>query len=118
MLDASKDNVAHAQAFVDTLKPASSTNIHDSLQQCFKLVGRGAHDKYYGTELDTIFLMTDGSPTTNDGKLDSTDKILVGVRSWNPLKRVTIHCIAMGKDLNEQFLRQLAEENGGEFKQF
>lgn len=118
MQPATPETVARAQAFVKTLHPASSTNIHDSLEQCFKLVGRGSKDKYYGVELDTIFLLTDGSPTTPDGKLDSTDKILLGVRAWNPLKRVTIHCIAMGKDLNEQFLRQLASENGGEFKQF
>jgi hypothetical protein len=115
---ATEDAIARAQAFVQTLQPASSTNIHDSLEQSFQLVGRGARDKAYGVEFDTLFLMTDGSPTTPDGKLDATDKILVGVRAWNALKRVTIHCIAMGKDLNAAFLRQLASENGGEFKQF
>ena len=115
---ASKETVQRAQQFVTTLTPASSTNIHDTLEQGFKLVGRGANDKYYGVELDTVFLLTDGSPTTPDGKLDSTEKILVSTRTWNPLKRVTIHCIAIGRDLNEPFLRQLASENGGEFKQF
>lgn len=118
MLEATKENVARAQAFVGTLKQGSSTNIHDSLEQGFKLAGRGSRDKYYGIELDTIFLMTDGAPTRPNGTLDSTDKILVGVREWNALKRVTIHCIAMGKDLNEPFLRQLASENGGEFKAY
>ena len=29
-----------------------------------------------------------------------------------------IHAIAIGKNLNEGFLRQLASENGGEFKRF
>jgi hypothetical protein len=115
---ASKEAVTRAQAFVKTLQAAGSTNIFESLERGFGLVGRGARDKYYGMELDTIFLMTDGSPTRPDGQLDSTDKILAGVRAWNPLQRVTIHCIAIGKDLNVQFLRQLAEENGGEFKQF
>jgi hypothetical protein len=115
---ATKEAVARAQAFVDTLQPAQSTNIHDSLEQGFQLVGRGARDKSYGTELDTIFLLTDGSPTTPDGKPDSTDKILLGVRAWNALQRVTIHCIAIGKDLNGAFLSRLASENGGEFKQF
>lgn len=118
MQPATKDAVVKAQAFVAGLEPASTTNIHDSLELGFGLVGRGAHDKYYGVELDTIFLLTDGSPTRPDGQLDETDKILVGVRAWNPLKRVTIHCIAIGKDLNRAFLEQLARENGGEFKQF
>lgn len=116
MQAATKDNVAKAQAFVKGLKHASSTNIHDSLEQAFTLVGRGARDKYYGVELDTVFLLTDGSPTRPDGSLDSTEEILVSTRSWNPLKRVTIHAIAIGRDLNEGFLRQLATENGGEFK--
>jgi hypothetical protein len=115
---ATPEAVKRAQAFVETLQPASSTNIYDSLQQAFGLVGRGSRDKYYGVELDSIFLLTDGSPTTTDGKLDSTDKILAGVREWNPLKRVTLHCIAIGKGLNLGFLQQLARENGGECKQF
>ena len=118
MLEATKDNVEAAQAFVRTLKHASSTNIHDSLEQGFTLVGRGARDKYYGMNLDTIFLLTDGSPTKPDGKPDSTDKILEGVRAWNPVKRVTIHTIGIGNGLNEGFLRTLAEDNGGEFKKF
>ena len=115
---ATKEATARAQTFVKTLQPAQSTNIHDSLQQGFHLAGRGSQDKHYGIQIDTIFLLTDGSPTRPDGKPDSTEKILTGVRGWNALKRITIHCIAIGKDLNEQFLRQLASENGGEFKQF
>ena len=118
MLPASKANIARAQEFVRELTHASSTNIHDSLELGFGLAGRGVYDKYYGTELDTIFLLTDGSPTKPDGSLDSTEKILVAVQSWNPLKRVTIHAIAIGKNLNDSFLRQLARENGGEFKRF
>ena len=118
MQSATEDAVWRAKAFVKTLEHGHSTNIHDSLETAFKLVGRGKSDKYYGIELDTIFLLTDGSPTTLDGKSDSTEKILAGVRQWNPLKRVTIHCIAIGKDLNAKFLRELAAENGGEFKQF
>jgi hypothetical protein len=84
----------------------------------FSLTGRGSHDKHYGVAVDTVFLLTDGSPTKPDGKLDSTEKIVNAVRAWNPLKRVTIHCIGIGKGLNQGFLRQLASENGGEFKQY
>jgi hypothetical protein len=116
--NADKTVVQQAQEFVKTLKAASSTNIHDSLEQGFKLVGRGVRDKYYGVELDTIFLLTDGSPTRPDGKPDSTEKILDAVRGWNPLKRVTIHTIGIGGELNDKFLGQLASENGGEYKKF
>lgn len=115
---ATKETVMRAQKFVKTLQPGSSTNIHDSLEMGFRLAGRGGKDKYYALDLDTIFLLTDGSPTTQDGKLDSTDKILTSCRTWNPLQRVVIHCIAIGRDLNVEFLQKLAAENGGEFKQF
>ena len=118
MQKATKEAVARAQAFVATLTPASSTNIYDSLQTGFGLVGRGARDKYYGVELDTIFLLTDGSPTLPDGKMDSTEKIILAVRQWNPLQRVTIHTIGIGGELNAPFLQQLANENGGEFKHY
>ena len=118
MLPATKANTERAKQFVSALQPNSSTNIHDSLQVGFGLAGRGSNDKYYGLELDTIFLLTDGTPTKPDGTIDSTEQILLGVRQWNPLKRVTIHCIAIGQNLNRTFLQRLANENGGEFKQF
>lgn len=115
---ADKPLIEQAQAFVKTLQPSSTTNIHDTLEQAFKLVGRGQRDRYYGVELDTVFLLTDGSPTRSDGKPDSTDKVIEAVRGWNPLKRVTIHTIGIGGEINDSFLGQLASENGGEYKKF
>lgn len=118
MQPATKDATKRAIEFVRKLNHGGSTNIHDALQDGFELAGRGSRDKYYGIELDTVFLLTDGSPTKPDGSQDSTEQILVGVRQWNPLKRVTIHTIAIGRNLNSGFLSQLAKENGGEFRQF
>lgn len=118
MVKSDTATVAAAQAWVRELGPSSSTNIHDAVQRAFAFVGRGASDRYYGTEVDTIFLLTDGSPTRPDNSPDSTDAILVSVRQWNALKRVVIHCIAIGKELNAGFLRQLADENGGEYRAY
>ena len=115
---AKKDAVREAQAWVKKLNHSSTTNIHDALQLAFTQVGRGVHDKYYGVELDTIFLLTDGSPTKLDGTFDSTEKILTAVQAWNPLQRITIHTIGIGNSLNVPFLQQLASQNGGEFKQY
>ena len=107
-----------AQEWVRKLQPVSSTNIYDSLRLAFGLTGQGSKDKHYGTDLDTIFLLTDGAPTMPDGQLDSTEKILIAVREWNPLKRITIHTIGIGGELNAPFLEQLAGENGGEFRKY
>ncbi len=116
MVPATPDNVRSAEEWVRVLQPNQTTNIHDALQMGFKLTGRGAFDKHYGVAVDMIFLLTDGSPTTPDGKLDSTDAILEAVRGWNQLKRVVIHCIGIGNEINAPFLQKLATENGGRFE--
>lgn len=117
-------NIKDAQDWVRKLQPNSMTNIHDALQTAFEFAkGRGIKDKAYaygkdGFVVDTIFLLTDGSPTKPDGTIDDHEKILVAVRDWNPLKRVVIHTIGIGEDLNYDFMERLAAENGGEFKHF
>jgi hypothetical protein len=114
---ASPSEISCAQDFVKQLTPANCTNIHGAMQEAFRLAGRGAFDKWYASGVDTIFLLTDGAPTTPDNKLDSTDAIVEAVRQWNPSKRVVIHAIGIGKDINDSFLKQLARENGGRFVQ-
>ncbi|MCA8942176.1 MAG: VWA domain-containing protein [Planctomycetes bacterium] len=118
MVKADKGNVTEGRAFVEKLVPNGYTNIYDSMKLAFELAGQGAKDRYYATGLDTIFLLTDGSPTTSDGKQDSTEKIIEAVREWNVLGRIKIHAIGIGKNINTAFLQQLASENGGEFRQY
>ena len=114
--------IADARAWVERLQPLGTTNIHDALQLGFSMVkGRGIYDRAYrgAFGLDTVFLLTDGSPTLPSGKLDDTEKILRAVRHWNPLKRVTIHTIAIGSEnLDVRFLKRLAAENGGVFQHY
>lgn len=117
LVTASAETKKEAIEWVRELQPTASTNIHDAMQMAFGLAGRGARDQYYESEVDTIFLLSDGTPTKPNGELDDTDKILKAVRTWNAMNRVTVHAIAIGKDLNVKFLQQLAAENGGEFRQ-
>ena len=118
MVPASEDWTNQGAAMVRDLKPNKTTNIYDSLRLAFDVAGRGSKDKYYGIELDTIFLLTDGSPTRPDNTRDSTQKIIEAVREWNVLKRVRIHTIGIGDKVNRKFMAQLAAENNGEFRQF
>jgi len=115
-----------------SMMPNGSTNIHDSLQLSFSIKDFGKkvrrsskkkrknkYDVGVAMGFDTIFLLSDGSPTKPPGdKPDSTEKILEGVRVWNSLKRVTIHCIGIGRGVNISFMQKLASENGGQFKHF
>jgi hypothetical protein len=109
--------VSNAQDWVHQLSPMYSTNIYDAMQHAIRLAGRGSFDKYYVAGVDTIFLLTDGAPTTPDGRLDSTDRVLEGVRQWNSTGRIVIHTIGIGKDINDVFLKKMAAENHGTFVQ-
>jgi hypothetical protein len=109
--------IDNARDWVQKLGAQNSTNIFDALQEAFRLAGRGSFDKYYESGVDTIFLLTDGAPTTLDGQPDSTLRVIEGVRQWNAAKRVILHTIGIGKEINADFLRKLANENGGTFVQ-
>jgi hypothetical protein len=62
--------------------------------------------------LDTVYFLSDGRPSI--GKMIETNEILKEVRKHNEIYRMVIHCIAIG-DFAKEFLKQLAEENGGVF---
>ena len=118
MQDAEPRAIENAVEWIRKLGPNGSTNIFGALQKTFEFTGRGARDKYYDVDFDTVFLLTDGTPTLPSGQVDSTEKIITAVRGWNALKRVTVHCIGIGKGINAAFLKTLASENNGEFRRY
>ncbi len=114
MMPANKGNKKDGIAWVNKLEAASSTNIFDALDTAFRLAGMGATDKNYALGADTIFLLSDGSPTTPDGQPDDWEKIIKAVREWNRLKRIKVHTIGIGGH-NAAFMSTLAMENGGTY---
>jgi hypothetical protein len=103
-----------AIAFVKGLAAASSTNIYDAMQKAFEIAGLGSRDRHYSLGADTIFLLSDGSPTLPDGSADDWMKIIRAVAEWNKLKRVKIHTIGVGGH-NVSFMSMLASENNGRY---
>ncbi len=90
------------------------TNIYGALAAAFKVSGIGTYDKHYDTAVDTIFLLSDGRPTT--GELTNTQEILAEIQRLNSLRRVVIHTINFGKDpVGAGLLQGLANQNGGTF---
>ena len=69
-------------------------------------------DKAYKVNFDTIFFLTDGSPTS--GKTTDTAEILAEVERWNKAKRIKVHCVGIGPH-NSVFLQRLASQTGGEY---
>lgn len=95
--------------------PHGTTNILDALREAFRIAGPGARKKDAPVLVDTIYLLTDGSPTDERGFPEDATRILRAVRRWNALGRVMIHTIGVGEDLNKPFLERLAKDNGGTF---
>ncbi len=63
---------------------------------------------------DTIYFMTDGTPTR--GEIIEVEAILSWVRDFNRFAKTELNVIAMGSlGLDLPFLRRMAEENGGVF---
>lgn len=104
--------VAHNNRTGGSVGQVGRTNIWDALQMAFGVAGIGTYDKSYTTQVDTMFLLTDGQPTA--GKMTKWEDIEAEVKRLNGLRKVVINTISVGK-LEGPFLRKLAEDNGGTF---
>ena len=62
--------------------------------------------------LDTVFFLSDGRPST--GAMVDTMEIVDEVNRVNEAHKIVIHAIAIG-DFQKEFVRTLAEQNGGVF---
>ncbi len=118
----------------ERLTPSGTTNIWDALELALRMtetpgkpgavqIDRRAN---YATALngpDTFFLMTDGRPSA--GRLSTAAEILSEIRKVNRLRRIVINTVCVGDEAGSagmpgvdppdpEFMRRLAEENGGE----
>ncbi len=113
MVPANRRNKKNAISFIKDIKPRGETNISMALEDAFKLAGKGAVNPNVPINVKTIVLLTDGSPTI--GKIRKPDDIINKTAEWNSLRRININTIGLGSHSNTEFLRKLAEENGGTF---
>ncbi len=113
MAPATQANKAAIREWVLERGPAGSTNLFGGLEKAFQIAGRGSFDRRYKNNVDTIFLLSDGAPSA--GRIQAVGEILKEIRALNDLRRIAIHCVGLGRGINARFLRQLAEQNDGEF---
>ena len=96
------------------LRPDGGTNIYGALFE-----GLGANQAVFGQqseyEVDEIFLLSDGVPTA--GAVEDTDAILRLVEEVNRYQSIRINTVFTGTGVGADFLRKLAEQNGGVFVQ-
>ncbi|MEO6711747.1 MAG: hypothetical protein ABI054_06880, partial [Planctomycetota bacterium] len=91
---------------------AGKTNTFGALSDALGLAGRGMKDKDYEVAVDTVFFLSDGRPS--HGLYVDPEDILREIRSANQLRKVVLHTIAIG-EFQKDFMKRLAEENGGVF---
>ena len=129
-----------ARAWKKTLVPATRTNVEKAVKavagerppEQFTVSGGAYQTNYvdvfrlilgtregeipagFPTTPDTVFVLTDGKPTAGD--ITDADTLLSWFRELNRFARLKVNVITFGKlESNPEFLRRLAEENGGKF---
>jgi len=107
--DNSRDDLLGS--FLDQLHPRGPTNLYGALDRALGFAGRALYDKYYEAGFDTIYILSDGAPTWGD--VTDKDEIRRRVREANSLRKLSIHAVTFGELNDVEFLRKLAEENGG-----
>jgi len=93
-------NRASLKTYLASRRPTGGTNLYDGVELALN-----------HSDVDTIFLLSDGAPGT--GKFTSTPDILRGVGRLNQTRRIAIHCISVGAD--SDLLKKLAAANGGKY---
>ena len=102
-----------------TIAPASGnssgeeqkTNTYGALVAAFGLADKKVPDWKARTKVDTIFLVTDGLPTT--GEIVEIRKVVEAINEINRTRGIVIHVICFDKEALRR-LKPLAEQSGGQ----
>ncbi|MEM8884924.1 MAG: VWA domain-containing protein, partial [Planctomycetota bacterium] len=81
-------------------RPDGGTHLYDGFEAAFE-----------DGEVDTIVLLSDGQPS--GGKVRFAEDIERAILEWNELRRLTIHCVAVG--YHSPMLQRLAAASGGQY---
>jgi von Willebrand factor type A domain/HEAT repeats len=94
----SKHTREAALEWVDRLGAGGPTNLYDTLKLAFE-----------DPDVDTLYVLSDGEPTS--GMELDPHRIREDVKEWNRHRRIKIHTIAVGGNLD--VLEWLAKDSGG-----
>lgn len=106
LVEATDENKRNAIRFVERLSAGSSTNTYAALRRSLD----------FDPQLEAIFILTDGKPTT--GQIVDHPTILMDILRRNEVNNITINAIAVAVEpLMATFLQNLTEPSNGEFKE-
>lgn len=106
LLVANEENKREAIQFVKRLALGNKTNTYGALRQSLE----------FDDELEAVFVLTDGRPTA--GKIVAPMAIVNDVLHRNRFRHLNFNTIGIAvQGPTEAFLRRLAEESNGEYRQ-
>jgi len=100
---------------VKNIATKGQTNYYDALRLILGMQGgAGGWVSGFADTPDTLFFLTDGSPT--DGEITDAEELLAWFNERNRFARLRVHVIAMGNTgVDREFLANLAKTNRGTF---
>jgi Ca-activated chloride channel family protein len=106
LVEATPENRARANRYIEGIKAAGSTNISEALEMAFASIQRDP------IRVPMILFATDGLPTVGEQNME---KILEKARAKNPQApdQTRVFVFGVGNDVNTQFLDKLADEHRG-----
>lgn len=105
LVQATDKNKLGAIRFVEYLSAGSSTNTYEALRRSLS----------FDPQLEAVFLLTDGEPTT--GRIVNPSAIMIDILRRNEVNNITINTIAVAVEpLMATFLRNLTLPSNGEFR--
>ena len=112
MQTATAANKATATKWAESIEPGGNTNIFDSIEKAFGMIGRGSRDDTYKLAADTVFFLSDGRAYR--GRITDPKQMLREVKKMNSLKKVQIHTVSLGRNSDHEFMEKIAKQNDGQ----
>lgn len=119
LVQATTANKVAAIEHVKKLRAGGGTNIYEALEQAFNIPPQGTVEGRVKEGVDTIFLMTDGEPTS--GKLttashkDYRERFVQAVQQWNVGRKVKVYTVGVGDEADSKLLNMIAQATGGTY---
>lgn len=105
LIEATEENKIEAVRYVQKLSAGRSTNTYGALRRSIE----------FDPQLEAVFILTDGQPTT--GVITNPSSILQDILRRNETRHITINTIAIAVDpMIQGFLEKLTIPSQGEFK--
>ena len=102
-------SLKRARAFIEETEVKAGTNMFDALNHALQIKSMGLVNRFGDRlSLDTIFLLSDGVPTT--GIVIDPDEILRIITRANRTSRIKINTVYLGAKPSP-FMRDLARQN-------